>query len=292
MNLRMIGGVLLGLCAYGFVSVPASAQVCANGYARDERAEVTNLANRFDVRLARLAELAEIGANGVFSVNQRAQLQVEFDDIRAGFNAAGDRGQRRLSPRANEFLGAVVDSEYLGISEATLLGTSIEEAQRHSREALDALNNARVQMQVCFFGSWDRVTIEPSVNDGSCGGGVARADREEVRRAARRLFSILNALESLGERVAYRGVFRTGRELARLEFEYLIEDIELLSQRTLGQVSARSRGFVRSVIDPGYLGLLDESVSGATIEEDQRRARALLEALVLARSVVAQCQYR
>lgn len=113
-----------------------------------------------------------------------------------------------------------------------------------------------------------------------------------MRHAARRLSSILNALENLGEAVAYRGVFMTGRQLARFEFEYLLEDIELLSQRTLSRVSARSRGFVRSVIDPGYLGLLDESVSGATIEEDQRRARALLEALVAARSVFTQCQYR
>jgi hypothetical protein len=292
MILRMIGGFMLGLCADALISVPASAQVCAGGYARDERAEVMSLANRFDVRLARLAELAELGANGVFSVKQRAQLQEEFDALRAGFDAAGDRGQRRRSPRANEFLAAVVDSEYLGISNATLLGSSIEEGQRHSREALDALNNARVQMQVCFFGSWDRISIDPSVNDGSCGGGVARPDRDEVRRAARRLSSILNALESLGETVAYQGVFGTARQLARFEYEYLLEDIELLSERTLGRVSARSRGFVRSVIDPGYLALLDESVSGATIEEDQRRARALLEALVLARSVFAQCQYR
>lgn len=37
MNLRMIGGVLLGMCTYALVSVPASAQVCASGYARDER---------------------------------------------------------------------------------------------------------------------------------------------------------------------------------------------------------------------------------------------------------------
>lgn len=92
------------------------------------------------------------GANGVFSVDERAQLQAEFDALRTGFNSSGNRGQRRLSPRANEFLAAVVDSEYLGISEATLLGTSIEEAQRHSREALDALNNARVQMQIYFSG--------------------------------------------------------------------------------------------------------------------------------------------
>ncbi|MBX7138398.1 MAG: hypothetical protein K1X83_10490 [Oligoflexia bacterium] len=138
--------VLLGL---GFVT-SASATPCGDGYSRRDSAEVTELFKQSTTLLAGAENVAWQSASGVFSVNQRLALENEFQAIINYINDTLGAGPRRgISPRTGRFLDQVLDREYLGLTGATVVSTTIETSQIVARASMHKSAQAIARIWAC-----------------------------------------------------------------------------------------------------------------------------------------------
>lgn len=280
---------MIALCGTLAFFGEASAQSCSVGYDRSERARVQASDTRVDRYLARMAELAELSASGAFSLTHLTALDYEFQALMTALRAEGDRNRPRLSVRANTFLNEILDPDYLGLSGLSIRGNTIEASQQLARIALDAVNRSYSSIDSCLAGSWDRVALVGVPDDGQCAGGYNRADRRIVRRELRETEAYLSMLAWLAEDSA-NGVFSvTQRNIQQFDLEFSREEIELQGRRTFPGVSRRTRSFLRTVIDPTFLGIERSIINGTTIEQSQANARDTLAAVQDALSTLRRC---
>jgi hypothetical protein len=280
---------LIVLCAVLGLLGETSAQVCSVGYDRSERRPIQASGDRVSELFDRMAQLAEMSASETISMTQRLALENEFHALKDALREAGDRNRPRLSVRGNTFLHEVIDPDYLGLTELRLRGDSIAESQQLARIALDAVNQARSLLTFCLSGSWDRVALVGTPNDGPRGGGYSRADRRIVSREIRGAQASLSTLAWIAHQSA-NGVFSTTqRAIQQFDFEFTREDIELRGRGNFPGVSRRTRTFLRTVIDPTFLGIDQSVVNGESIEESHVNAGAALERVRGALSNLDRC---
>lgn len=282
----------LCLCLAGTICISAgvsSAQVCAGGYSRDDRDLVMRQSEQPYLYFTRMQELAGMSANGVFSITQRLALENEFIALKQALSEFGDRRRRRASAQTNRFLGDVIDSAYLGLTPLTITGPSIAQAQENARNAIDGLNQAEAAFVACLWGSWDRHQIVGTPNDGNCGGGFDRRDRAQVRRRVHQAMDILANMSGEAQQGA-NSVFALSQfTLIDFDLDYYREDLDILGNQFVPGVSNRTRRFLRTVLDPIYLGIDSQHIAGGSIAESQQLSRDLLAALNDATSTLYVC---
>jgi len=286
-NASRLWSCALILCLFFASSV--SAQICAGGYDRNDRAVVVAQDTQADYLLSRMADVAELSANGVFSVTQRLALLNEFEALRAALGTFGDSDRNGVSGRTNQFLGAVIDANYLGLASLTVIGGTIEESQSNARIALDGVNLARAALKTCLWGSWERHPIVGSPNDGVCAGGYSPRDFLQVQRQINAARGILNRMRQLAYKAANGAFSVSQRNLLNFDFEYLREDLDILGSRYRPFASSKTNQFLSTLIDPVFLGLMTSTLSGQYILEAQDNARAALAAIGSAFSTLSNC---
>ncbi len=281
--------IVLGIMAVlGLVS-SGNAQVCSVGHTRSQRPLVLEQQSYANQILTRMSELATLSASGVYSQTQRMALNNEFHAWKSEMDRFGAEPRLHATSRTRDFLDDVVDADFLGLASATILGSTIEESQRLSREALDAVNIALSQLSVCLAGSWDRLEIVGEPNGGDCAGGYDRRDRVTVLVHMLRAVAKIRALADIARDSAFGVYGVTQRTVRQFELEYTREEVEILGESFVPRVSRRTRHFLRTVIDPIFLNTLEARVDGENVYKSQQHALAALASFKDARRTGLFC---
>lgn len=288
MNLRLV--ILCALAA--FAPDISYSQGCNGGYERLTRSAMVVSGKEPVQILMRMAALAEQSANGIYSQTQRSALDSEFVALAQEIERIGNVGNPAFGVRGNAFLDSTIDTTFLQISSLRLLGNTIEESQRLSRQAIDATNAAQVVLQQCMGGSWDRIIASGSPNQGNCAGGYDRVDRLRVREALAETKKILNKLERMAQQGASKIDSLGMRQVRQDDFDYLREEIELLSNSLLRiwPTTLRTRQFLQTFIDAMYLGIDQSTLMGRSALEAQINAQRAVQDIIAAKALIDLCR--
>lgn len=285
---KVLSAVLI--TALLLVSPKLHAQVCASGYDRPDRTVVKIQFSEIEPVLLRMAELAEMSTNGTLSHTQRSALENEFIALREEISRFGDELRPLASSRTNQFLSEVIDAEYLELNALTIQGSTTLEAQENSRTSLDGIVNALSKLMLCIWGSWERHNIELSKFDGRlCAGGYDRSDRILVTRKARGVKLILSKMAKLAQYSATQVLSSSQRLAAQFDFEFAREQLDILGSIYHPRASQRTNYFLNTLIDPGYLDLMQLQIDGATISESQANAKRALNSVNNALTTALTC---
>lgn len=266
------------------------AQICGSGYDRPDRPLVKQQYFEIEPVFHRMMQLATMSANGTLSNTQRSALESEFIALRDEISRFGDEYRTRASSQTNQFLSEVMDAGYLGLTSLTIQGRTTEEAQVNARNALDKVFNSVATLQLCLWGSWDRHIINESVFDGRlCAGGYDSSDARLVRRQSFGVKAVLTQMANVARAGVEQVLSATQRKANQFDFEFLKEQLDIYGSAYYPRASRRTNEFLKTIVDPGYLGLMQLTVDGVTIAEAQANARVALDNVNNALSTVLTC---
>lgn len=267
-------------------------QSCNGGHERLIRSAMVTTGKEPVQILVRMAALAELSANGNYSQPQRSALDNEFVALAQEIDRIGNDGDPAFGARGNSFLNSTIDTSFLQLSSQRLLGSTIEESQILSRQALDAVNSAQVTLLLCMGGSWDRIIVSGSPNQGNCAGGYSRADRIRVREVLAETKKILNKLERMAQQGASAIESLNLRQVRQDDFDYQREEIELLSNSVIRiwPTTLQTRNFLQTVIDAMYLGIDQSTLMGRSALEAQLNSQRAFQDIIAAKATIDLCK--
>lgn len=284
--------VALSLAAFILTPSPESLHAQAFGsYEREVRVNVIAKTEYPLQILDRMADLAELSADGRTSQTARLALENEFVALREEIDRVGALTHAALGVRAQSVLSSTLNSMALNLGTLTLVGATAFESQSRSLSALYHIQATREGLRIWAVGSWDRVAVSGTPNGGNCAGGYAARDRAFVLSEIAAVRSILVQLRRMAEESS-NGVFSSSeRQVRQYDFEYSIEEIEVRATRPIAlALSFRTRTFLTSVLDAQFLAIHKIQIGGNTVEESQKNATDALAALQSALYTLSYCR--
>ncbi|MCB0328394.1 MAG: hypothetical protein KDD70_01990 [Bdellovibrionales bacterium] len=285
MRVRWILALTLMICfvSTNFVSAETS------DYPRSDRPAMNTEIIRTRIYLNRMAELAEMAAQGGWSSPQLSALANEFHALKEEINRFTSITINLLSARSNNFRAERFSTSGLGLANTELSIDATTVGQKLNRIVLDEVNTAISNLVVEAASLWRRIAISGTPNTGNCAGGYDSGDAGAVRRALNQAVQILLDSYNLLQGPANGTMSLFERSVVNAQFDYNKEELELLGERNFANLSTQTQHFLRTVIDPIYLDINDKGVTAPTVQQAQAQANEAIAAIAGAYTVLSVC---
>ena len=271
------------------VHLPSMTHAQGVEYRRVDRPTIIVEGLRIEAYLSRMAEIAEITANGGFTSPQLSAFASEFSALKQEIDNISSVPLGAIGIVSNRFRQNEFSVAGLNLSSSSISIDSGTAGQIRNRQVLDEVNVAISELGVKAASHWQRVPISGSPFVDGCAGGFNTSDTATVQRVVNQTNKVLLSIFQDLRPVA-AGEFGLSQRLkVNAELDYAKEEIEILGERPRPQLSARTQRFLNTVIDPVFLGINDKQVDAATVSEAQQQARQATSALGLAYNILIGC---
>lgn len=258
-------------------------------YTRRDRAIIFAEAKRQQLFLSRMAELAELSSDGGFSSPQLMALANEFQALKIEIDHLTQAAVSILTPQSNAYRATKFSTTGLGIANLSIDTSATTQGQANNRMTLDSVNAAIALMNEFAANDWQHVSINGSINNGTCAGGFAQQDARYVRRTLAKAASILVDGYKKASEVLDSDLSRSQRFVVNADLEFLKEDLEILGESNHSLVQPQTATFLRTIIDPVYLNIVNEQINAPTLNAARQQALHAKTALAGAYQVLINC---
>lgn len=258
-------------------------------YLREDRGVILAEAERIQIHLARMAELAEWAASGLYTSTQLLALGNEFSALRSELDNIASSVHPLLSTQSSNFKAANFSTSALLLSNAAIDTNAGPAAQSNNRDLLDAVQLASVNFLSLTASNWQRLTLNGAVNNGNCAGGYSPQDAAVVKSKLKKGVGYLFASYRTVSEAAFGLLHPAQRSRVNSDFDFLKEEIELLGEPVHTGVTTQSDLFLRTILDPQYLGLDDEVINSNIFEDARLQAYQAISAIGAAYVTLVQC---
>ena len=157
---------------------------CPGTYERADRPAMIAYYESASFDLQVLASLAEDAASQWFidedlGVDDPQVHKNVYNTFRSYLFSRGTLHNNQLSAKGNQFVAAVFNNNFLQIPDLFPDGELSHPIAYYAREALDKINGATANLELCLRSSWDRMDVTDNTV-GSCRSGFSLSDLGKV----------------------------------------------------------------------------------------------------------------
>lgn len=172
----------------------------------------------------------------------------------------------QLSAKGNQFVAAVFNNNFLQIPDLFPDGELSHPIAYYAREALDKINGATANLELCLRSSWDRMDVTDNTV-GSCRSGFSLSDLGKVLTQYVKIISKLFDIREIVRKSAY-GVFSiTQRKILDADLRYQLEEMAILRNTKVTGVTPLTQRFLKILISSQLLGIKNPVIVGRYEQE-------------------------